>query len=159
MTSLIGFIYVPVRRSKNVPNRSVHSIWDIMMSQHGPGLSDWSLEWVTLFRVLGSTFFLNLLWRSLSYQLVRCYNVLKTLVSFRYYLWRIWDVLVELVSPRYQLVRRFDVWNWLVLSTYQRDADETSRTGLSHSRTNCNVMIAPQGSSRRPDLYEIYDSM
>ena len=46
---------------------------------------------------------------SLSYQLVRGYNVSKTLVSFRFQLWHLCDALSWSVSVRYQLVRRYHV--------------------------------------------------
>ena len=52
------------------------------------------------------------------YQLVRCYDVSKTSVSFRYQLKCLCDVLNWSVSFRYQLVHHYGVLNWLVLFTY-----------------------------------------
>ena len=46
------------------------------------------------------------------YQLVRCYEISKTTVSFRYQLKRLCDVLRWSVSLRCQLVHRYDVSNW-----------------------------------------------
>ena len=61
------------------------------------------------------------------YQLVRCYEVSKALVSFRYQLKRICDVVSWSFSLRYQLVHRYDVSNWSVLFTYQlRRRDDVS---------------------------------
>ena len=61
------------------------------------------------------------------YQLVRCYKVSKTSVSFRYHLKRLCDVLSWSVLLRYQLVHRYDVSNWSVLFNYQlRRRDDVS---------------------------------
>ena len=56
---------------------------------------------------------------SLRYQLVRCYNISKTSVSFSYQLRPLCGVLRWSVSLRYQLVHCYDLSNQLVLSYYQ----------------------------------------
>ena len=149
-----SFIYATVKRRKDVPNV-------MMMSQHGQGCSNWSLKWVIsfgyyavriFFRVSGSSVF----WR---YQLVRCHNVSKTLVSLMYHLWRLWDVLSWSVSLRYQVVRRYDVSVWSycsVLFTYQWDVRKTSQIGPSHWFTNFDVMMTSQRGLRRSNQYETY---
>ena len=61
------------------------------------------------------------------YQLVRCYKVSKTSVSFRYHLKRLCEVLSWSVLLRYQLVHRYDVSNWSVVFMYQlRRRDDAS---------------------------------
>ena len=76
------------------------------------------------------------------YQLVPCYDVSKTSVSFRYELKRLCSVLSWSVSLRYQLVHRYDVSNWSVLFTYQWDVVKTSQIGPSHWRTSCDDVSA-----------------
>ena len=78
---------------------------------------------------------------SLTYKLVRCYNVSKMSVLFRYQLWHLCDEISWPVSLRYQLVRRYDVSNRSVLFMYQWDVAETSQIGLSHWRTSCDVAM------------------
>ena len=77
-------------------------------------------------------------------QLVRCYNVSKTSVSFRYQLKRLCDVLSRSVSLTYQLSHRYDVSNWSVLFTYQWEVAKTSQIGLPYWRTRLDVVIMSQ---------------
>ena len=74
-------------------------------------------------------------------QVVRCYGVSKTSVSFRYQLKCLSDVLSRSASFRYQLVRRYDVSNWSVLFKYQWHVTKTSQIGLTNWRTRCDVMM------------------
>ena len=63
------------------------------------------------------------------YQLVPCYDVSQTSVSYKYELKCLWDVLCWSVSVRYQLVHRYDVSNWSVLLTYQWRVAKASKIG------------------------------
>ena len=74
------------------------------------------------------------------YQLVCCYDVSKTSVSFRYQLKRLCDVVSCSVSLRYQLVHRYDISNWSGFFTYLRDVAKTSQIGPSYWRTSWVVM-------------------
>ena len=78
------------------------------------------------------------------YQLVRCYDVSKTLVSFRYQMKRLCNVLSRSVSLRYQLVNYYEVSNWSVLFTYHLDDAETSQIGLCCWPTSWDVVIMSQ---------------
>ena len=127
---LVGFIYAPVRRHKDVSNRSDKFMYQLR--RHGD-VSVWAgaFKLVTkmdqfLLRTI-SVNFLGISGGSVSlrHQLVRCYNVSKTSVSFRYQLWGLCDVLSGSVSLRYQLLCRYDVSDWLVLFTYQSDVAKT----------------------------------
>ena len=82
------------------------------------------------------------------YQLVRCYDVSKTSVSFRYQLKCLCDVLSCSVSLRYQLVHRYDVLISSVLFTYHWDIAKTSQIGLSYWRTSWEVMMMSQHGPR-----------
>ena len=91
---------------------------------------------------------------SLKYQLVPCYNVSKTSVSFRSQFWRLCDVLSWSVSLRYQLVRRYDASNWLIIFTYQWDVTKTSQIGPPQWCTSYDVVVTSQHVPWSPDLYE-----
>ena len=86
--------------------------------------------------------------------MVRCYNVLKTSVSFRYQLWRLCNVLSWSVSLKYQLICRYNVSNWSVWTNYQWDVTKTSQLGRFHSRTSRDVVMTSQHGPRRLDLYK-----
>ena len=85
---LVGFIYVPVRRRKNVSNRFDLLAYQLRRRDDASAWSwTWSGKWFNFFWIIGSMFF-GIYGDSVSlrYQLVRLYNVSKTQVSFRYQL-------------------------------------------------------------------------
>ena len=142
---LVGFIYIPVRRLKDVSNRSDKLTYQLRRYND---VSAWSRTFILVTKMgqfLLRTILVNLLGVSsgsvsLRYRLVRCYNVSKTSVSFRYQLWRLCDVLSWSVSLRYQLLRRYDVSNRSVSFTYQlRRRDDV----LAWSATSRPICIVP----------------
>ena len=147
---MVRFVYIPVRRCKSVSNRSV-----LLTYQHGPGRSNWSLEWVNFFSVLSSRFIRYLSWFNLLMVPARTsLQRLKDEVLFRYQLWRLFHALSWSVSLMYQLVRRYDVSNWAVWTTYQWNVTKTSQIGPSHSRISRNVVMTSQQVPRRLNLQE-----
>ena len=88
---LVGFIYIPVRRLKDVSNRSDKLTYQLRRYND---VSAWSGMFILVTKMgqfLLRTISVNFLGVSggsvsLRYRLVRCYNVSKTSVSFRYQL-------------------------------------------------------------------------
>ena len=121
--------------------------WHVLMiSQHGSGRSNWSLNGSVSFGCYAARFFdVSSGSVSLRYQLVRWYDVSKMSVSLRYQLKRLCDVLSWSVSLRYHLIYCYDIWY----------VAKTCQIGLSHSCTSY-VMLTSQHCFQRPDLYETY---
>ena len=121
--------------------------WHVLMiSQHGSGRSNWSLNGSVSFGCYAARFFdVSSGSVSLRYQLVRWYDVSKMSVSLRYQLKRLCDVLSWSVSLRYHLIYCYDIWY----------VAKTCQIGLSHSCTSY-VMLTSQHCLQRPDLYETY---
>ena len=86
------------------------------------------------------------------YQLVHCYDVSKTSVSFKYQSKRLCDVLSWSVSLWYQLVHCYDVSNWSVAFTYYWHAPKTSQIAPSFWRHSWDGVMMSQHDPGRSNL-------
>ena len=151
---LVGSIYVPVRRCKNIASRSVLLTYQLRRRGDVSAWSRTSAKWVNFFWVLGSTFFQHLWWFSVIkvatstlIQHLKDVRLLQVLVvtSLR---------CVKLVSLNQVSIgtslQRLKLVGFIYVPMRRRK----DVTNTSHSRTSCDVMMTSQHGPRRLDLFE-----